>query len=82
MQDQGLIKVTKDQFYEVVGKLNVHPCPRGPYDQEQGYTDEWRMVNGQQLIGKSWGLDCLGNEVYAVTHDFYNANRDKFMSAS
>jgi hypothetical protein len=35
-------QVSRDEFYEAMGPLNVHPCPVGPWP----YTSLWKLNGG------------------------------------
>ena len=43
-----MITVSKEQFYQVIGKLNVHPQPVGSYP----YQTHWKLSDGRVV-----GLD-------------------------
>lgn len=41
--------VTKEKFYEIIGKRDVHPCPAGMWDDELGYTTLWKTRSGNVI---------------------------------
>lgn len=41
----SMIEVSKEQFFKVIGPVNVHPRP------ERSYT-EWASLNTRQLVGR------------------------------
>lgn len=53
----GYTEVTQEQFFAAMGPRNVHPCPRGSWDEERGgYWTEWRLSGGAgAMIGFSQG---------------------------
>jgi len=42
----SMIEVPKEQFFKVIGPMNVHPRP------ERSYT-EWASLNTRQVVGRS-----------------------------
>jgi hypothetical protein len=40
-------KVTKDEFYDAMGPLNVYPCNSHP-----DYTT-WEMANSRKIVGRT-----------------------------
>lgn len=41
-------QVSKETFYQSVGRLNVHPCP-------ERHITRWIMQDGtRRIVGKSW----------------------------
>ena len=47
--------VTKDEFFARMN-CNVHPSPKGRYDQQTGYLTAWEMQDGsRKVIGYSDG---------------------------
>lgn len=53
----GLVEVTKEQFFAKIGPLNVHPHIVGCYP----YASEWRLQTGAQaMVG--WSRDGGTNE--------------------
>lgn len=52
--------VTKEQFYDAIGRLNVHPqIQPGPYP----YTSTWKMLSDRRVVGKSVGRRLGGTTV-------------------
>jgi hypothetical protein len=52
-------RVSHEEFFAYVGKMNVHPCPEGRYDRVTGYRTEWRTCEKRRLMGISDGGTCL-----------------------
>lgn len=45
-------KISKDEFYKMVGPLDVHPSIQpGPWP----YTSLWKLRNTREVVGKSVG---------------------------
>jgi len=44
--------INKARFYAIIGKLNVHPCPIGKWDN--GFLTHWKLPDGT-VIGVSHG---------------------------
>ena len=42
-------EVSKDEFFNTVGQLDVHPRPVGRYP----YTSEWEMRHTRELKGRT-----------------------------
>lgn len=42
----SMIEATKEQFFKVIGPMNVHPSPG------RSYT-EWASLNSRQIVGRS-----------------------------
>lgn len=70
----GMVAVSRDAFYAVVGKLDVHPTPQGPWDHVLGYRSDWKLRDGR-LIACSIGEPPLSEVTYMVTEGFHAANR-------
>ena len=76
----GFVTVTREVFYATVGRLDVHPYPRGSYDPHFGYVSEWRLRDNT-LIAKSTGGTTFSHSRYMVTQAFYTANVAKHLAA-
>ncbi|WP_018123358.1 hypothetical protein [Desulfovibrio oxyclinae] len=57
---KGLImrRADREEFYDTVGPLDVHPHITNPhdYDEERGYTSEWKTRAGA-VVGLSYGTN-------------------------
>lgn len=40
-----LKEVSKKEFFEVIGQLDVNPYPQGRYDDLGGYKNLWKLRN-------------------------------------
>lgn len=67
---EGFVTVSREVFYATVGRLDVHPHPRGNYDFHFGYVSEWRLRDNT-LIAKSTGGTTFSHTRYMVTQAFY-----------
>lgn len=47
-----LKEVSKKEFFEVIGQLDVNPYPQGRYDDLGGYKNLWKLRN-DHLVGVS-----------------------------
>lgn len=56
-------EVSKDEFYAALSadKRDIMPSIVGAWDNDTGYTSEWRTRNTQQLWGRSQCGDCHGS---------------------
>lgn len=49
---EGFEVVPHDEFYRVVGPMNVHPSPQGPWSDDYGYDTYWKTPSGD-VVGVS-----------------------------
>jgi hypothetical protein len=47
----GFKEVTKEEFYAFIGNRNVHPTPRGKWNDTAGYVSEWRSLTSGYVYG-------------------------------
>lgn len=60
-----MIEVSRNEFFEAINKLNVHPRIVSKWSESVGYRSEWRMQDwAQALVGVSEGRGLLHNEHY------------------
>jgi hypothetical protein len=50
-QYPGFKEVTKEEFYAFMGNRNVHPSPRGKWNDTVGYVSEWRSLTSGYVYG-------------------------------
>lgn len=64
----GMVEVTREQFFAVVGPLNVHPSvAHACFDPTWGYRADWTMLTGAgEVIGHSWNGPGYANGELAV----------------
>ena len=48
-------RVSREAFFAVINKLDVHPTPQGSYIKGRGYLTHWKLRDGS-LVGVSHGL--------------------------
>ena len=48
-------RVSREAFFAVINKLDVHPSPRDPWIKGRGYLTHWKLRDGT-LVGVSHGL--------------------------
>lgn len=58
--------VSREQFFQAIGKRNVHPCPRGNYDAVKGYRTEWTLLDTGRIIGESIGGTSFMQTQYSL----------------
>ena len=65
-----LKEVSKEDFFKVIGPLDVNPYPQGKWDDLGGYKSLWKLRNGE-LVGvsepKSYG--CAESKYFLVQDD-------------
>jgi len=59
-------QVSKEGFYEVIGKLNCHPSVRGRYD-DPNYGSDFKTPDGK-LVGRTVAKGKIPQ--YKPEHDF------------
>jgi hypothetical protein len=59
--------INKARFYEIIGKLNVHPCPTGKWDN--GYLTHWKLPDGI-VVGVSHGSGTQPGQWYTIAERF------------
>lgn len=50
----GWAQISKEEFFAIVGRLDVHPSPQGPWDNRYGYVSHWKLRD-EHVIGLSDG---------------------------
>lgn len=65
-----LKEVSKEDFFKVIGPLDVNPYPQGKWDNLGGYKNLWKLRN-DKLVGisepKSYG--CTEHKYFIVQDD-------------
>jgi hypothetical protein len=64
-------QVSKKAFFATVGRLDVHPCPEGRYDNVKGYRSLWKMHGTADVIGETIGGTIHMETQFFVTGEFY-----------
>jgi len=64
---KNMTKVSREQFFKIMGPRNVTPRAIGEYDQYLGFQNEW-VANGwsKQIDGISEGGTLFANSIYMV----------------
>lgn len=58
-----MIEVSKDEFFAIIGKKNVHPTPVGKFP----YTSHWKDQRTGKVVGISEPIDKRGvNDRYFI----------------
>ena len=56
----ALKEVSKAEFFQVIGQLDVNPYPQGKWDDLGGYKNLWKLRDGKLVDisePKSYGCD-------------------------
>ncbi|MHB8742818.1 MAG: hypothetical protein ACYC9L_06785 [Sulfuricaulis sp.] len=70
----GMVPVSQEVFFAILGRLNVHPCAIGRYDSVTGYFSEWKTPLNE-VLGGSVGGTVFSEPTYMFTPAFAAKHR-------